>query len=40
MRTVKVKVPDYYPVYPAMPYFATYPYPYYYPAYGYYVWTW
>jgi len=36
MKTMKVKVPDWYPGYAFVPYYA--PYPYYYPWYGYYVW--
>lgn len=35
MKTMKVQVPDWYPGYAVMPYYA---YPYYYPWYGYYVW--
>ena len=35
MKTMKVQVPDWYPAYAAMQYYA---YPYYYPWYGYYVW--
>jgi hypothetical protein len=35
LKTVKVKVPDWYPGYAVLPYYA---YPYYYPWYGYYVW--
>ena len=35
MKTVKVKVPDWYPGYAVVPYYA----PFYYPWYGYYVWT-
>jgi len=37
MKTVKMKVPDWYPGYAAVPYYAP-AYPYYYPWYGYYVW--
>jgi hypothetical protein len=36
MKTMKVKVPDWYPGYAVVPYYALYPY--YYPWYGYYVW--
>jgi hypothetical protein len=36
MKTVKVKVPDWYPAYAVVPYYV--PYTYYYPWYGYYVW--
>jgi hypothetical protein len=35
MKTVKMKVPDWYPGYAVVPYYATYSY---YPWYGYYVW--
>lgn len=37
MKTVKMKVPDWYPGYAVVPYYAP-TYPYYYPWYGYYVW--
>ena len=37
MKTVKMKVPDWYPGYAVVPYYAP-AYPYYYPWYGYYVW--
>jgi len=34
MKTVKIQVPEWYPGYAVVPYYA----PYYYPWYGYYVW--
>ena len=37
MKTVKMKVPGWYPGYAVVPYYAP-AYPYYYPWYGYYVW--
>jgi hypothetical protein len=37
MKTVKMKVPDWYPGYAVVPYYVP-AYPYYYPWYGYYVW--
>jgi hypothetical protein len=35
MKTLKMKVPDWYPGYAVVPYYAPYPY---FPWYGYYIW--